>query len=74
MHGEYYSVPLGRLPGLGSPPYARGIFPWILCTFHPPGITPVCTGNTISVIINAVQSWDHPRMHGEYKQLEVNKC
>ena len=51
----------------GSPPHGRGI----LCSSNSRnsdiGITPACAGNTIRPKTLQFDSWDHPRMRGEYE-------
>ncbi len=66
MHGEYKDDELTITQDVGSPPYARGIHFSIKDFQSKKRITPVCTGNTLTLPIGSRAKQDHPRMHGEY--------
>ena len=70
IHGEYFSVPTGRMSMLGSPPHTWGIHSGSPLTRLTIGITPTYMGNTISLIVLNCILEDHPHIHGEYSRLQ----
>ena len=68
MHGEYHNIEHPEKLGQGSPPYARGIQHSISSSSLQARITPVCTGNTVTMFNGISVVEDHPRMHGEYSR------
>ena len=71
MRGEYEESVFVVVSSLGSPPHARGIptdTPRYLATL---GITPACAGNTPIKQRKENLNRDHPRMRGEYVEIEV---
>ena len=59
------------LLGLGSPPYTWGIPGDTKKHSDTPRITPIYMGNTASSNVHRGQQWDHPHIHGEYKNLST---
>ena len=71
LRGEYYlRGDLEEYPP-GSPPLTRGVrvSDWNL--HKPVGITPACTGSTVTVMQDTEQEQDHPRLHGEYWGIKL---
>ena len=66
MRGEYCIEVDTEDEELGSPPHARGIRIKEIKKNGNQGITPACAGNTIRPKTLQFDSWDHPRMRGEY--------
>ena len=66
LRGEYFRSLSDKKRTKGSPPLARGIPS--SAKFHTigMGITPACAGNTPSSDSQPPESWDHPRLRGEY--------
>ena len=56
----------------GSSPYARGARVNLLRLHRVAGIIPVCTGSTYTSDTIDVWCRDHPRMHGEHRNLRCN--
>ena len=53
----------------GSPPHTRGILSSSCLPSSRSGITPAYAGNTISMTSALNFCWDHPRIRGEYDEL-----
>ena len=67
MRGEYQGKSAVEIAREGSPPHARGILRPYGDHLQVLGITPACAGNTLRLRPVRFQSWDHPRMRGEYQ-------
>ncbi len=65
MRGEDHARRRIRVPGVGSPPHARGRRVAGMLIRTPRGITPACAGKTAASVLLTHVSWDHPRMRGE---------
>ena len=68
LRGEYLVTAAIPYAVVGSPPLARGIRDFPVCSFPIRGITPACAGNTISQLLYLAELQDHPRLRGEYHQ------
>ena len=66
LRGEYSFPNRLALWITGSPPLARGIQVILDEDDYSKGITPACAGNTPLRLDQAIRSWDHPRLRGEY--------
>ena len=66
MHGEYDACSASAAFSAETPPYARGILCHKMRRRNKNRNTPVCTGNTHSLISCQSRLGKHPRMHGEY--------
>ena len=66
LRGEYLLKIMRMQKEPGSPPLARGILCDLACVNAESGITPACAGNTLTAGMMIRESWDHPRLRGEY--------
>ena len=66
LRGEYASIPRYENPCLGSPPLTRGIQSPFWASACAARITPAYAGNTSPHSASCSDSWDHPRLRGEY--------
>ena len=64
--GVYHGAELGRLPGVGSSPLARGLPPGPPPRPPPRRIIPARAGFTIAQTAAVRSPWDHPRSRGVY--------
>ena len=68
LRGEYVAYALQRDIPWGSSPLARGILNRCVCKSYISRIIPACAGNTQCKLNCSCNSWDHPRLRGEYSQ------
>ena len=67
MRGEHSGMDATTEADTGSSPHARGTHERRVAGRHRHGIIPACAGNTLSLSINVLPRWDHPRMRGEHE-------
>ena len=68
LRGEYAILPNSMVCPIGSSPPARGIPGQRDYTTESRRIIPACAGNTQCKLNCSCNSWDHPRLRGEYSQ------
>ena len=68
LRGEYNLDQVTQITETGSSPPARGIPGQRDYTTESRRIIPACAGNTQCKLNCSCNSWDHPRLRGEYSQ------
>ena len=63
------SAPYGRA---GSSPRMRGTLVIAWCDVLVPGIIPAYAGNTDVLLLEHLETWDHPRVCGEHRRNQPN--
>ena len=71
MRGEHMISSYRCVPTPGSSPHARGARCINLVKAHKHGIIPACAGSIPTCRFSGRSLWDHPRMRGEHKWIQV---
>ena len=69
--GNYCAKVTYKLKVLGSPPRVRELLIAVLLVNRRPGITPACAGITPLHLLQLADSWDHPRVCGNYDNAVI---
>ena len=69
--GNYHPTKRRGVLELGSPPRVRELRALFIIVFHTTRITPACAGITLLQSLNFCNSWDHPRVCGNYFDQET---